>query len=199
LNIAPAQFEIEITGEFAKAKAAQKGGEPTDEEEGEEGDEQPAHEASNTTKIIGQAGDVVFAQIAAQLDFDDLYGLVGAIGQAMDLPGGNVAMLAHLQCDLLQAAVRLPESDDGCAAHDDPMLSTSGVFLQTDLLARMHANAFDFQAGRFVDGLIPAPRALGVFDGLGAVGGGAHMRRGYWAGSEGVAAVAFGETDQVQV
>ena len=43
VDVAAAHFEIEITGEFAKAEAAQEGGEPADQEEGEEGDEEPAH------------------------------------------------------------------------------------------------------------------------------------------------------------
>jgi hypothetical protein len=43
VDVAAAQFEIEITGQPAKTEAAQEGGEPTDEEEGEEGDEKPAH------------------------------------------------------------------------------------------------------------------------------------------------------------
>jgi hypothetical protein len=42
-DVFAAKFEIEITGEPPEAEAAQQGREPTDEEEGEEGDEEPAH------------------------------------------------------------------------------------------------------------------------------------------------------------
>ena len=41
-------------------------------------------------------------------------------------------------------------------------------------LARMHADPLDFEAGRFIDRFIPAPRALSVFNGMRAVSGGAH-------------------------
>ena len=48
VDVAAAHFEIEIAGEFAKAEAAQEGGEPTDEKEGEEGDEKPAHRVTQS-------------------------------------------------------------------------------------------------------------------------------------------------------
>ena len=43
IDTAASQAEVEIAGEFAKSEAAQEGGEPAEQKEGENGDEEPAH------------------------------------------------------------------------------------------------------------------------------------------------------------
>jgi hypothetical protein len=65
IDVAASELEIEIAGELAKTEAAQQRGEPAQQEQGEDGDEKPAHGCSNAAKIIFQAGDVIFAEIAA--------------------------------------------------------------------------------------------------------------------------------------
>jgi hypothetical protein len=59
-DVAPVHAEAEITGQLAKTKAAQEGGEPADQEEGEEGDEKPTHELGclNTMKIIAASARI---------------------------------------------------------------------------------------------------------------------------------------------
>ncbi len=50
-DVSPVHAETEIAGQFAKTEAAQEGGEPVDQEEGEEGDEEPAHGVLSFLKV----------------------------------------------------------------------------------------------------------------------------------------------------
>jgi hypothetical protein len=142
---------------------------------------------SHTAKIVLQAGDVVFAHVAAHLYLDDLYWLGAQVGYAVDLADGDVAVLAGVQVELAQAAaVGIAQRDMGHTAHYQPVLGAAGVGLQAQALACAHLEALDFVVagggcsvrclignrcvGRvgcvvvagLVDRLIPAPRALGV-------------------------------------
>lgn len=125
-------------------------------------------------KVVLKTRDVVFAQIAAKLHLHNFNRFGRAVREAMNLAEGDIAMLADRERYFPRAPIRVAKGNDGCAAHHDPMLCALRMLLQAELFARVYTDAFDFQAWRFVDGFIPSPRALRVFNGLVAISGCAH-------------------------
>src|SRR6478735_2309456 len=102
-----------------------------------------------------EADDVVFAEVAAGLDFDDFERNRAGVAQAVRFAQRNVGRLILGQQHGLVAA-----SDFSRAAHDDPVLGAVMMFLQAQASLRIDQNALDLEAVGLVDAVVPAPGTM---------------------------------------
>ena len=89
---------------------------------------------------ILNADDVVFPEIGARLDLDQIERNLSGILQAMHASQGNEDRLVLAQQDFLVVA-----GDDRGAVHHDPVFGAVIMFLQRQLGAGIDGNALDLE------------------------------------------------------
>ena len=116
--------------------------------------------------MVGEAHDVVFAQVAARLHFDDLQGQLARVRQPVHLTQRDVGALVFAQQQYLVAV-----GDFGRAADHHPVLGTVVVLLQRERGTGLDGDALDLVARSGVDAVVPAPgaRHTAVLHGLAGV------------------------------
>src|SRR5471030_3204104 len=122
--------------------------------------------ASGALVDVLEAHDVVLAQVAAGLHFDQVQRHLAGIFQPVVHADRDIGRLVfRQQLDALAAG------DAGRAADHHPVLGAVVVHLQRQLAARIDGDALDLEALADVDALVAAPRTvdLGVVQMLGAV------------------------------
>ena len=114
---------------------------------------------------IVETHDVVFAEIAAGLDLNQLQLDLAGILQPVDSANRDIDRFV-----LMHDFDQFVDSHLRRAAHHDPVFGAVKMLLQREPAARLHDNALDLIARPRVDALIVAPRAVGalVFGRLGA-------------------------------
>lgn len=112
-----------------------------------------------------EANYVVFAQVGARLDFDDVQGQLSGVFELVAVAEGDVRGLIFGEQGL--GAVN---GDFGRAADNHPVFCAVVVHLQREFLARVDHQVLDLEAFAAVHAFVPAPRAVHapVFEVLGA-------------------------------
>src|SRR5438093_8961808 len=105
--------------------------------------------------VVGQALDVVLAEVRAPLYLDEHERLAAGVLDAVRGPDGDVDRAPAR--DVLRDPV---ERDHARPHHDVPVLGALVVTLVAEALARVDRDAFDLERGGFVDHLELAPRPL---------------------------------------
>src|SRR5205085_4723003 len=106
----------------------------------------------NAPVPIVESDDVVFAEVAAALHFDQQQWHGAGILEAMPVLGGDESRLV-----LAQREVALAIRDARFAAHDDPMLAAMAVELQRQRRTGLHFDALDLEAWRFLQHGVGTP------------------------------------------
>ena len=91
--------------------------------------------------IILQPDNIIFTQIAAELNFNYFQRALRSVRQAMHLTAGNITVLPDLQIEFARIERYMRR-----ALRHHPVLAAVLVFLQTDLLPRMNLDALDLGA-----------------------------------------------------
>jgi hypothetical protein len=105
--------------------------------------------------IVFEPHDVVFAEIVAELNFDERERMICAVAETVNGFGGNVKVFAHLELEFPVAA-----NDRRDAVDNDPVLAAPRVALQAQARARFDFKPFDFVASALFQHLIAPPRSL---------------------------------------
>lgn len=115
-----------------------------------------------------EANDVVFAQVGARLDFDDVQGQFPGVFELVAVAEGDVRGLIFGEQGLCAV-----NGDFGGAADHHPVLCAVVVHLQREFLARVDHQVFDLEPVAAVHAFVPAPGAVHapVFEVLGASAG----------------------------
>lgn len=108
---------------------------------------------SGASKIILKTNDVVLAQIAAALHFDEDEILRAGVFDAMRSANGDVDRFTVANSDV--AAV---ESHLCCTGNNVPMFRALCVFLVTQTFSGQHFDPFDFESWCFFQNGVGAPR-----------------------------------------
>ena len=102
--------------------------------------------------VVGKAGDVVFAEIGAELDFDEdersgavVVDAVFGVDRDVDDGAGADGRLA------------IVERDDAGAGHDRPFFGAAVMELVAQAVARIHFDTFDLKRFFDVEHLVIAP------------------------------------------
>jgi hypothetical protein len=91
--------------------------------------------------VIFKPNDVVFAEIRAELDFDERKRSVCAVAEAMVGLWRDVYVFAFAKTQMLFSA-----DDIGCACDDDPVLAAMCMSLQAQARAGFNLKSFDLVA-----------------------------------------------------
>jgi hypothetical protein len=114
-----------------------------------------AHCSLDSFVVIFETHDVVFAEVVAELHFDEREWAIRAIAEPMIGFGRDVKVLALLQLKLAVAA-----DDIGCARHDDPVLRAPRMSLQAEARTRLDLKPLDLVALGFLQNFIQTPGPL---------------------------------------
>lgn len=115
--------------------------------------------------IVFDSNDVVFSQIAAGLDFDQLERNFSGVLQSVRRADWNIDRLVFID--------ELDEFIDGHTrrtSHDDPMLGSVMVLLQRELATGLYDDALDLMPLAIVDRLIRSPRPINLDMAFGNLG-----------------------------
>src|SRR5580704_10082114 len=108
-----------------------------------------------TAVLVGETDDVVFAEIAADLNLDQFERYRAGIGKAMHTADRDIDRLVFMN-----GADFRSDGDFGRPAHHDPMFGTVEMLLQRQHGFRLHDDALDLIARAGVDALVIAPRPI---------------------------------------
>ena len=103
---------------------------------------------------VVEANDVVFAKVAAGLDFDHLQRRLARVVQAMDFAKGDVGGLVFGEQEDL-----VPTRDLGRASDHHPVLGAVMVSLKAQRGPGLDGDALDLEPVAGFDAVVPAPGA----------------------------------------